>query len=246
MLNSKPVTQIRFLDIETVPQYENIDDMPERKKNLFLEKFSKDISLLKSDEEISNFYTKQASFYPEFGKIVCISLGKIMSSETDSHTIKVASFTGDDDKSILINFIKAMPDIKSCEDTNKATIHLCAHYGKVFDFPYISKRLLLNSLPLPAMFDYGHLKPWELNYFVDTIDAWRFGRMDVNASLDLLADSFGLDSPKSDMSGKDVKDVYYKEKNLEKIADYCEQDVTALIGVYLRMKGDFRELIKSK
>lgn len=246
MLNSKPITQIRFLDIETVPQYESIDDMPERKRNLFVEKFNREIALLENEEAIDDFYRRQASLYPEFGKIVCISLGKVLSSDEESHSIKVGSITGDDDSEILNKLLGIVPEIRTCSDVNKAKIHLCAHYGKMFDFPFISKRMLINGIKLPAMFDYGHLKPWELGYFVDTIEAWRFGRNDVNASLDLLADSFGLESPKSEMSGKDVKDVYYKENDLKKIANYCEKDVMALMGVYLRMKGDFRELIKSK
>jgi len=252
MLNSKPLKDILFLDIETVPQYESLYDMPERKQLLFKEKFNREIALFEgtSDNEIlmDELYTKQAPFLPELGKIVCISVGKFLNpkDEDESISLKTASFTGENDRDILVKFISSIIGIKDCTDVNKATIHLCAHYGKVFDFPFISKRLLINRLPLPAMFDYCHLKPWELTYMIDTIDAWRFGRMDCNASLDMIADSFGIESPKLDMSGKDVKDVFYKEKDLPKIAKYCESDIMALAQIYLRMKGDFREVIKSK
>lgn len=256
MLNSKPLKDILFIDIETVPQYESFFDMPERKQLLFKEKFNREIDAIRLgtngnedlDRELKLLYIKQASFLPELGKIVCISVGKFLNPKDEDETLslKTASFTGENDKDILVKFISSIVGIKDCTDVNKATIHLCAHYGKVFDFPFIAKRLLLNRLPLPAMFDYGHLKPWELTYMVDTIDAWRFGRMDCNASLDMIADSFGIESPKLDMSGKDVKDVFYKEKDLPKIAKYCESDIMALAQIYIRMKGDFREVIKSK
>jgi hypothetical protein len=31
--------------------------------------------------------------------------------------------------------------------------------------------------------------------------------------------------------------VYYKEKDLPRIVDYCEKDVVTLAQVYLRMRG---------
>lgn len=251
MLNSKPINDILFLDIETVPQYESLSDLPDNKKKLFKDKFNREISLFEgttdNDFSINELYIKQASFLPELGKIVCISVGKILPGLVEGkYQLKVASFTGDNDKDVLFKFISSVAGIKNCTDVNKSTIHLCAHYGKVFDFPFIAKRILLNKLPLPAMFDYGHLKPWELNYMIDTIDAWRFGRMDVNISLDMLADSLGIDSPKAKMNGKDVNYVFYKEKDLAKIAEYCEEDILALARVYLSLKGDYKELVKVK
>ncbi len=250
MLNSKPLTEIRFLDIETVPQYESFSVMPEKKQELFKKKFNREIALLNKktfDAELEELYEKQASFLPELGKIVCISVGKFLPELINGeYQLKVASFTGDNDKDILVKFLSAMVEIRNCDNIAKATIHLCAHYGKVFDFPFIAKRLVINKIPLPAMFDYGHLKPWEINYLVDTIDAWRFGRTDCNASLDMLADTLGVQSPKLEMSGEDVNKVYYKEKNLPKIAKYCEADIFALAEVYIRLKGDYKEIIKSK
>lgn len=234
--------RIIFIDIETVPQYE-FESLTERKHNLFIEKHK-----LNEGKETEEFYREKASFLPEFGKIACISVGKFVnpnSEDTQLH-LKTASFTGFDDKEILTKFISAIPKIKDFKSNNTPDVYLCAHYGKVFDFPFLAKRILLNKLPLPAFFDFGEAKPWEIKHLIDTIEAWRFGRSDCNASLDLLADSFEVDSPKSGITGKDVADVFYKEKDLKKIAEYCEGDVMALATVYMRMKGDYREIIKSK
>ena len=46
------------------------------------------------------------------------------------------------------------------------------------------------------------------------------------------------------MDGSMVKDVFYKEKNLLKIAEYCERDVVALAKVYLKMQNNKFEIIK--
>ena len=45
MLNSKPLKDILFIDIETVPQYESFFDIPERKQLLFKEKFNRETNL---------------------------------------------------------------------------------------------------------------------------------------------------------------------------------------------------------
>lgn len=235
-----PLDRIIFIDIETVPQLE-FEALTERKHNLFIEKHK-----LNEGNDTEEFYREKASFLPEFGKIACISVGRFIEENEGSLHIKTASFTGENDKDILTKFISALPKVRDYKPTNSPEVYLCAHYGKVFDFPFIAKRILLNQLPLPAFFDFGESKPWEIKHLIDTIEAWRFGRSDCNASLDLLADSFGVDSPKSGMTGKDVAEVFYKEKNLKKIAEYCEGDVMALATVYMRMKGDYREIIKSK
>jgi 3'-5' exonuclease len=39
------------------------------------------------------------------------------------------------------------------------------------------------------------------------------------------------------MDGSKVNHVYYAEKNLNKIAQYCTGDVVALAQLYLKLKG---------
>jgi hypothetical protein len=69
------------------------------------------------------------------------------------------------------------------------------------------------------------------------MDLWRFGDYKTYTSLDLLAATFGVESSKTQMDGSQVCEVYYKEKNLEKIARYCSQDVITLAQVLLKMSG---------
>jgi predicted PolB exonuclease-like 3'-5' exonuclease len=53
-------------------------------------------------------------------------------------------------------------------------------------------------------------------------------------SLNLLAHAFGLPSPKDEMDGSQVAKVYYEEKNIEKIKNYCLKDVVTMARIYQR------------
>ena len=46
----------------------------------------------------------------------------------------------------------------------------------------------------------------------------------------------GIQSPKDDIDGSQVADVYYKDKNVDRIAKYCEKDVLAVAQVLLRFE----------
>jgi len=54
----------------------------------------------------------------------------------------------------------------------------------------------------------------------------------------------GIPSPKDGIDGSMVADVYYKEKNIERIVKYCEKDVFATAQLFLKFKGE--DLIKEE
>ncbi|RYF91972.1 MAG: 3'-5' exonuclease, partial [Chitinophagaceae bacterium] len=57
-------------------------------------------------------------------------------------------------------------------------------------------------------------------------------------SLNLLAHAFGIDTPKDDIDGSMVWEVYWKEKNLERIVTYCQKDVVTVAQILLHMMGE--------
>ena len=114
---------------------------------------------------------------------------------------------------------------------------LCGHNSKEFDIPYICRRMLINGISLPSVLDIAGKKPWEINH-LDTLELWKFGDYKAFTSLALLCHVFNIPTPKDDISGADVARVYYEEKNLKRIRQYCEKDVIALIQLLMRMKGD--------
>jgi uncharacterized protein YprB with RNaseH-like and TPR domain len=119
----------------------------------------------------------------------------------------------------------------------KKEVILCAHNGKEFDFPYIARRILINGLRLPKVLDVAGKKPWEVGH-LDTLELWRFGDYKHYTSLSLLTSVFGIPTPKDDIDGSQVFEVYYKENNLKRIVKYCEKDVLAVAQLMLKYKGE--------
>jgi hypothetical protein len=53
-----------------------------------------------------------------------------------------------------------------------------------------------------------------------------------------LAEILGIPTPKDDIEGKDVCRVYWEEKGLQRIVEYCRKDVVTVARLLLRFKGD--------
>ncbi|HUN03342.1 MAG TPA: hypothetical protein PLS00_10835 [Niabella sp.] len=73
---------------------------------------------------------------------------------------------------------------------------------------------------------------------------WKFGDYKSYTSLNLLAHVLGVPTPKDDIDGSMVAEVYYKEKNIDRIITYCQKDVITVAQIFLRMCGE--ELIKEE
>ena len=95
---------------------------------------------------------------------------------------------------------------------------------------------MINGVKLPQILDNAGKKPWD-SRFLDTMELWKFGVFRHSVSLDLLAELFGIETPKEEMNGSMVSDVYWKEKDLQKIVRYCEQDVLCVAQLILKFKG---------
>ena len=211
---------ILFIDIETVPQYSTYEALPDRLKKLW----NKKCELFKNDLSPEEYYPR-AGIYSEFGRIVCICCGYF----NDDQIFIEESFYGHDEKALLLSFKNLI--------SNKFYLNtkvLCAHNGKEFDFPYISRRMLINAIPLPSMLDIAGKKPWEVRH-IDTMELWKFGDYKSFTSLDLLASVFNIPSPKNDIDGSMVWKVYWQEDDLERIVTYCQKDVRTLCEIYMHI-----------
>lgn len=224
-----PLNNILFLDIETVSQYATYDEVPEVWKELWT---AKSAFLLrgKEDETVESVYGKSA-IYAEFGKIVCISCGLIQGNSEGKKLI-LKSFFGDDEKLILFRFCEMLK--RWAMDSNK---YLCAHNGKEFDFPYLCRRMIINGMIIPPILNTAGKKPWEVSH-LDTMDLWKFGDYKNYTSLNLLAHTLGIPTPKDDIDGKMVGDVYWRQKDIQRIATYCQKDVVTATQVYLRLHNE--------
>lgn len=221
--------KVLFLDIETVPAVPDFSALDERTAKLFADKtrFEQERSG-KAAEEV---YADKGGIFAEFGKIVCIGVGALR-REGNAYALRATSFHGDDERDILERFTALLN--KSYHTDGH---WLCGHNGREFDFPWIARRCIVHGIKLPKLLDVGGLKPWEVG-FLDTMKMWSFGDHKNFTSLALLTHLLGIPTPKDDISGADVARVYYKDKDVERIATYCKKDVVATAQLYLRLKGE--------
>ncbi len=223
MLDNIKVEDVLFLDIETVPALSSFDLVDPQMQALW-EKKSKQF---RTPEQGAGEVYERAGIYAEFGKIICISVGFIRGR--DPYSLRLKSFYGDDEKILLADF-SAM--LSKFSKSNRDSV-LCAHNGREFDFPYIARRMIINSLRIPDILDNSGKKPWEIK-LLDTLDLWKFGDYKNYISLELLTSILGIPTPKDDIAGNMVAGVYYTEKDLGRIVIYCEKDVLAIAQVLLR------------
>lgn len=228
MLENLNLQNILILDIETVPQYSDFSELPERWKHLWTKKAN---ILRREEEETPEGLYERAGIYAEFGKVVCISVG-ILTQKGDGYGYRVKSFYGHDEKKLLREF----SDLLNSGFSSPQKL-LAAHNGKEFDFPYLSRRILINGMKLPFLLDTAGKKPWEVNH-LDTMQLWKFGDFKSFTSLDLMAAVFDIPTPKDDIDGSMVREVYYKDKDLERIRIYCEKDIITLANVLLKLTSN--------
>ncbi|MDR0969062.1 MAG: 3'-5' exonuclease [Lentimicrobiaceae bacterium] len=219
------ITKILFLDIETVPQYATYDEVPEVERELWEQKSKR----LRSDDISEEDLYKKAGIFAEFGKIVCISAAYVLQKKDDIQ-VRVRSFAGHDEKQVLLDFMEL---IRKHFD-GKQTL-FCAHNGIEFDFPYLARRALIHGITIPRSLDTRGKKPWETPY-IDTLDLWRFGDYKNYTSLKLLAHIFAIPTPKDDIDGSMVCDVYWRENDLQRIVTYCQKDVIAILQLFRRYR----------
>lgn len=220
---------ILVIDIETVGIVSNYAQLDPRLKS----EWERKSAFLKNDENFTSeeLFNTRAGIYSEFGKVICIGVGYFNKNDKGEQSLRVKAIYGDDEKKLLVEFREL---VEKKFDPKKT--FLCAHNGKEFDFPYLCRRMLINGIPLPAILDISSKKPWEVNH-IDTMDLWKFGDRKSYTSLELLAAIFGIESSKNDIDGSQVNKVYYSDNDLEKIKDYCLQDVIVTANLYLKLNS---------
>jgi uncharacterized protein YprB with RNaseH-like and TPR domain len=226
MLKTIQLQNLLFLDIETVPEHESFFDLDDEKQHLFDLKTQYQ---RKEDFTPDEFY-ERAGIWAEFGKIVCISVGYFAFKNGDRQ-FRTTSFFGEE-KKLLEDF------------SNLLTSHfsqpqhvLCGHNAKEFDFPFIARRMIINGVEIPDKLNLFGKKPWEIAH-LDTMELWKFGDYKHFSSVRLLTKVLNIPSPKDDIDGSEVADVFYKEKDIDRIISYCEKDVVAVAQIFLRFRNE--------
>ena len=219
--NTKP-EDILFLDIETVPVVPSFENFNPSMQALWEKKSA---SFRSEGQQPSDVF-QRAGIYAEFGKVICISAGVI--KDRNPSGIRLKSFFGDNEKSILTGFAELLAKYSKGRE-----MILCAHNGKEFDYPYIARRMIINGLRIPEILDNAGKKPWEVK-LLDSMELWKFGDYKSYTSLNLLSSVLGIPSPKDDIDGSMVADTYWKDHDIKRIVRYCEKDVLTVAQIILR------------
>jgi 3'-5' exonuclease len=220
--------QLLLLDIETTPGVSSFELLPERMKPLWLDKIAKTAPESADGEDA---YADRAGLYAEFGKIVCISVG-FFYVENNRYQLRMKSFCDDDEKVVLNSFLELINKFH----VKFPRFQFAGHNIKEFDLPFICRRSVIHQLSLPLPLQLHGFKPWELP-MLDTMQLWRFGNYRDYTSLKLLTAILDIPTPKDDIDGSMVGKVYWEERDLERIASYCQKDVIAVAQLVLRFKG---------
>jgi len=238
------VDKLLFFDIESVSQYKDLYDMPDRQLKMwesYYDSFRKKVTdesqiptemvegecrpdLMKRVKQ--EVYRQTAAFFPEFGKVACVSMAFV----TKGGEIRFESFYGEDELHILNETRKVFDKIEPIG------FDLCGQSIKMFDIPFLGKRYFINGMKPPRLFPKHDTKPWELRV-LDTKDVWQFGNNWSLGSLDLMCSVLDIDSPKNgDVKGDTVNKNYW-EGNHEEIKEYCEKDVKALVDIITKLNN---------
>jgi predicted PolB exonuclease-like 3'-5' exonuclease len=227
-----PLDKILFIDIETVGIEADYPTL-EKKNPKLAELFSNYESWFKkrfpedADVTLDQLFQTRTALVPEFARIVTVCLGIV----DQSGKFKTTVFSDENERSLLIELRKTL---FKCGELG---YFLCGHNVKNFDIPMMAKRMIINNILPPKIFPTYDTKPWEVKA-IDTRDVWQYGQYASISTLDLMCGVMGVESSKSDeMDGSRVHEVFYKEKNIDKINTYCEKDVKVLYEVVKKLQN---------
>lgn len=238
MFTQPEIQKMVFFDLETASTYSSLDELRLANSKM-AELWKKRCDYLRTrfeeNKEMSNeeLYVAKAGLTPEFSRIVCASFGRISFQGDDITGVEPAllikSYSALDESPVLAGIQKVF--------TSFASNKFVGHNIKRFDVPMMCKRIIMSGAQLPRGLQIQNLKPWEMP-FVDTSELWSFGAWQESfASLELLATSLSLETPKDDIRGDEVGRVFWQDRDIARITKYCEKDVMATAQIILKLSG---------
>lgn len=217
-----------FFDIETVGKHKDLSSLKEKEPKLYQllsKKFQNKSSKEKWGNTLEEMYRNLSPIMPEYGKIVCISIGYM----DNNYKWKIKSYVGNE-KTLLEEVAKVF------NSANNRGLIPCGYNIVLFDIPWLNKKMMKYRIRIPYNILTFNKKPWEINV-LDLSDVWRSsGR--YWSSFDEVTYELEVESPKSDIDGSQVHNVFWVDNDMQRIIKYCEKDVKGL-------KDSFEVMIES-
>ncbi|MBC8156147.1 MAG: ribonuclease H-like domain-containing protein [Bacteroidetes bacterium] len=222
----KKLKNLLFIDVKTVAGVASFEQLDARMQQHWESK----ISRYKNEEPwtTAEWYANRASYYAEFGKIICVGVGGVYWDDDDQPHLKIKTLANDQEEAILSEFSQIIARYPPKD------LVLCAHNGKEFDYPYLCRRMVAHGIELPLPLQLTGKKPWEIPH-LDMLEQWQFVDKRHYVALDLLAASLNVPTEPLPWSGDKTSFVYHQESDLERIRHYTEQSIEMLVQVYLHL-----------
>lgn len=215
------------IDIETVRIADEFKDLNEGFRDAWRYKNKQD-GVVPTEEELSESWKRVASLYAEFSKICAVSLAYL----DPQGNLVCKEYYGEDEKAIL----EALSVTLNNMQAHNSQYRLVGHASKYFDYPYTSKRYIINGLQIPNCIDSSNLKPWE-GMNLCTNDLWKCGGTGAGSSLQALCNVLNVPISKVDLVGDEVGSAYFR-KEFERIGRYCSYDSVATFNVFRKFKQE--------
>ncbi len=228
-MSTHALRRVLFLDIETVPQYPNLEDSPPDFQAQWAHK-AKWLDRLGQDSDY-----KRAGIYAEFGRVAAWAVGWLVWEEGQSPKLHRRSMAHASEPHLLQEFASLLEQLCSEGDAWS----LAAHNGREFDFPFLARRMLACRILLPELLD-NRGRYARNGRLLDSLEAWKFGDYKHSVGLETLARTLGLPAGKQLMTGAEVYNYWYEQQNLDAIAAYAEEDVLQLCRIMCVLGGHYR------
>lgn len=175
------------------------------------------------EKDIYEEYAEKADYFPEFAKVVCISVGQVIDGK-----IVVKSYKGEE-KNVLQDFMRDLDLLLK----KRPSLRLAGHSLKSFDIPFLFKRSIINRVKINRLIDVGGVKPWEVLH-IDTKEIWKCCG-NYNTSLVALCLALEVETSVDTVNGMKSSEAYHIG-GIDFVADNCQKDVISTIHVVQRMK----------
>lgn len=212
---------IIFIDTETVRLVDKLEiDTP------LYESWEYKMARIAEEEgfDMLEKYEEKGAFYPEFARLVCITVGRIRDGK-----IVLTTYSDKDEKELLTKFNRDLNFVTKRKPLTK----ICGHSIIDFHIPFIMKRCVVNQVFPNQLLDVAGLKPWEIDV-VDIKDVWK-GSGRYTTSLVNIAVALGVDAPKTKAIGDSIGYSFYNDE-LKKIIEVAEKSVVSLVNVVRVMR----------
>jgi hypothetical protein len=250
VFNKSIIHETLFFNIKTVLEYPTLEKLKEKNESLFERwKFISKNKYNADSIESEKIYNENASYYPEYSRIVAITYGNVyMENGELKRTIK--RYVSENEQEIVGNFIDMLQQlsIESIQSNPQFFPILCGYNIINYDLPLLIKRFLLHKknlttkeLPL-IIKNILNVKPWESG-IIDVINIWKFNGYDTT-SLMLISDFLGLKKTTNLLPANELSKYYWsniQEKPKETL-DFVGLQSATQTNLIIQLMNELRQL----